>query len=57
MDQHMVWLIILLVVGVVVSNLMVLKYSAKFKWPSKTDRNGQSNGEDDDSDTSEQDKQ
>ncbi|MGB0894538.1 MAG: DUF2897 family protein [Parashewanella sp.] len=26
-----VWLIILLVIGVVVSNLAVLKYSAKFK--------------------------
>lgn len=35
MDQHLVWLLILLVVGVVVSNLMVLKYTSKFKWPSK----------------------
>ncbi len=28
-----VWLIILLVVGVIMSNLAVLKYSAKFKMP------------------------
>ncbi|MDV6314953.1 DUF2897 family protein [Idiomarina sp. HP20-50] len=33
MDEYLVWLIILLVVGVVVSNIMVLKYTAKFKWP------------------------
>lgn len=33
MDDYLVWLIILLVVGVVVSNLMVLKYTAKVKWP------------------------
>ncbi|MDV6327101.1 DUF2897 family protein [Idiomarina sp. Sol25] len=33
MDGYLVWLIILLVVGVIVSNLMVLKYTAKFKWP------------------------
>ncbi len=37
MDQHLVWLLILLVVGVVVSNLMVLKYTSKFKWPTNTD--------------------
>ena len=36
MDGYMVWLIILLVLGVVLSNLAVLKYSAKMKWPSKT---------------------
>ena len=35
MDQHLVWLLILLVVGVIVSNLMVLKYTSKFKWPTK----------------------
>ncbi|OIN01982.1 DUF2897 domain-containing protein [Idiomarina sp. MD25a] len=35
MQDHWVWLIILLVVGVVLSNLMVLKYSSKFKWPAK----------------------
>jgi len=34
MDQYMVWLIILLVIGVIVSNLMVLKYTSKFKCPS-----------------------
>jgi len=33
MDEHLVWLLIALVIGVIVSNLMVLKYSAKFKWP------------------------
>ena len=37
MDQHLVWLIILLVVGVIVSNLMVLKYTSKFKWPTPKD--------------------
>ena len=37
MDQYTVWLLILLVVGVVVSNLMVLKYTSKFKWPTKND--------------------
>ena len=37
MDQYMVWLLILLVVGVVISNLMVLKYTSKFKWPTKND--------------------
>ena len=39
MDQHLVWLLILLVVGVVVSNLMVLKYTSKFKWPTNKDTN------------------
>lgn len=34
MDQSLVWLLILLVIGVIVSNLMVLKYTSKFKWPS-----------------------
>ena len=34
MDKHLVWLLILLVLGVVVSNLMVLKYTSKFKWPT-----------------------
>ncbi|GGA82221.1 hypothetical protein GCM10011369_25250 [Neiella marina] len=29
--------IILLVLGVIVSNLMVLKYSAKMKWPKRED--------------------
>lgn len=33
MDDYLVWLIILLVLGVVISNIMVLKYTAKFKWP------------------------
>ena len=28
-----VWLIIILVIGVILSNLAVLKYSAKFKLP------------------------
>ncbi|RLV59284.1 DUF2897 family protein [Parashewanella curva] len=28
-----IWLIILLVIGVIMSNLAVLKYSAKFKMP------------------------
>lgn len=37
MDQHLVWLLILLVIGVVVSNLMVLKYTSKFKWPTNKD--------------------
>lgn len=35
MDKHLVWLLIALVIGIIVSNLMVLKYSAKFKWPGK----------------------
>jgi|GEM_PF-509076 hypothetical protein len=39
MDQHLVWLLILLVIGVVVSNLMVLKYTSKFKWPTNKDTN------------------
>lgn len=34
MDDYLVWLLILLVLGVVISNIMVLKYTAKFKWPS-----------------------
>lgn len=46
MDDYLVWLIILLVVGVVVSNLMVLKYTAKFKWPGTKS----SKTEEDDSD-------
>ncbi|WP_404823012.1 DUF2897 family protein [Neiella holothuriorum] len=29
--------IIILVLGVIVSNLMVLKYSAKLKWPKRED--------------------
>lgn len=29
--------IIVLVLGVIVSNLMVLKYSAKLKWPKRED--------------------
>ncbi|WP_278355983.1 DUF2897 family protein [Idiomarina abyssalis] len=33
MDEYLVWLLILLVLGVVISNIMVLKYTAKFKWP------------------------
>ncbi|QSX31857.1 DUF2897 family protein [Shewanella cyperi] len=33
MSSLEVWLIILLVVGVIASNLAVLKYSAKFKMP------------------------
>lgn len=45
MDEHLVWLLILLVLGVVISNIMVLKYTAKFKWPgtksSKTDDSDQ----------------
>ncbi|QIR16182.1 DUF2897 family protein [Shewanella aestuarii] len=32
-----VWLIIILVVGVIASNLAVLKYSAKFKMPQLGD--------------------
>jgi len=39
MDQHLVWLIILLVVGVIASNLMVLKYTSRFKWPTPKDDN------------------
>lgn len=34
MDDYLVWLLILLVVGVVISNIMVLKYTTKFKGPS-----------------------
>lgn len=33
MDEYLVWLLILLVLGVIISNIMVLKYTAKFKWP------------------------
>ncbi|MDF0534413.1 DUF2897 family protein [Shewanella yunxiaonensis] len=33
MSSWEVWLIILLVIGVVFSNIAVLKYSAKFKLP------------------------
>lgn len=32
MQSEYVWLIILLVVGIVVSNLMALKYSSKLLW-------------------------
>ncbi|RUO81461.1 DUF2897 domain-containing protein [Idiomarina tyrosinivorans] len=35
MDRYLVWLLVALVVGVVVSNIMVLKYAAKFKWPGQ----------------------
>jgi len=37
MNNLEVILIIVLVLGIIVSNLMVLKYSAKMKWPSKQD--------------------
>ncbi len=33
MSTFEVWLIIILVIGVIASNLAVLKYSAKFKMP------------------------
>ena len=33
-DLHVI-IIIVLVLGVIVSNLMVLKYTAKMHWPSK----------------------
>ena len=33
MSNLEVWLIIILVIGVILSNLAVLKYSAKFKLP------------------------
>lgn len=50
MDQHLVWLIILLVVGVIASNLMVLKYTSKFKWPTpKNDSNKNEKTPDEDS--------
>ncbi|MAF76357.1 MAG: DUF2897 family protein [Pseudomonadota bacterium] len=48
MQEHWVWLIILLVLGVVVSNLMVLKYSSKLKWPTKN-KPSKENSEDDSS--------
>ncbi|PYE34523.1 hypothetical protein DFP83_102269 [Idiomarina fontislapidosi] len=48
MQEHWVWLIILLVIGVVLSNLMVLKYSNKFKWPTKKE-SSKENTEDDSS--------
>ncbi len=35
MDEYLVWLVILLVLGVIISNIMVLKYTTKFKWPGK----------------------
>ncbi|MDO6619277.1 MULTISPECIES: DUF2897 family protein [unclassified Shewanella] len=44
MNDLEVWLIIILVVGIIASNLAVLKYSAKFKMPqfgepkTKTDK-------------------
>ncbi|MBQ4888981.1 DUF2897 family protein [Shewanella sp. MMG014] len=46
-----VWIIIILVVGIIASNLAVLKYSAKFKMPQfgdpkkPTDSQGKSNTE------------
>ena len=52
MDDHLVWLLIALVIGVIVSNLMVLKYSAKFKWPGT-----KSSEKKDDSETDHKDKQ
>ncbi|MGB6136899.1 MAG: DUF2897 family protein [Shewanella sp.] len=33
LEGYEVWLIIILVIGVIASNLAVLKYSAKFKMP------------------------
>ncbi|MCK7458385.1 DUF2897 family protein [Idiomarina aminovorans] len=33
MNEYLVWLLIALVLGVVISNVMVLKYTAKLKWP------------------------
>ena len=47
MDDYLVWLIILLVVGVVVSNLMVLKYTAKFKWPGTKSSNTEDDSDQD----------
>ena len=49
MDKHLVWLLIALVLGVIISNIMVLKYTAKFKWPgtksSKTEDDSDQNTE------------
>ncbi|MCL1143164.1 DUF2897 family protein [Shewanella gaetbuli] len=39
-----VWIIIILVVGVIASNLAVLKYSAKFKMPHLGDHKDKSIG-------------
>ncbi|MEZ9234486.1 DUF2897 family protein [Shewanella sp. 10N.286.52.A9] len=50
-----VWIIIILVVGIIASNLAVLKYSAKFKMPQfgdpkkPSDSQGKSNTEHSDS--------
>ncbi|MGM0481883.1 MAG: DUF2897 family protein [Pseudomonadota bacterium] len=35
MNPFWIWLIVVLVLGVIISNLMVLKYSSKFKLPLK----------------------
>ena len=44
MSNLEVWLIIILVIGVILSNLAVLKYSAKFKLPQfKHDQNKSKN--------------
>ncbi|WP_404399388.1 DUF2897 family protein [Idiomarina seosinensis] len=42
MSQGSVWLIILLIFGVIISNLMLLKYTSKFNWPRKKDSENQS---------------